>query len=257
MRALIVLLIEQFVLKRGIIFFKFVLLMDVMTVLDVISPIRYGYGFSSLIMVCVSFIGVGILLGIGFLIGQRGALSIGRRIRMKGRISGAIALTLASIILLSGLWCIFLSPTSTYHENRRNFYTEISIDGQNVWNYDFSMIEEDAMDGSISVLRTYESNEDSSSTFNFRIYDQDNNVIWSRNSVSNAQFNLISVSLGEYRIEVQNPNNQIVDYSIRLNVREKVTHRPLDPVGQWLSIISLPVFGFGIWTWITTKNKEN
>jgi hypothetical protein len=206
-------------------------------------------------MVCVSFVGIGILLGIGFLIGQRGAISIGRRVKIS-RISGAIALTLASIILLSGLWCIFLSPTSTYYENRENFYTEISIDGQDVWIYDFKMIEEDALDGSIGVLRTYESNEVSSSTFNFRIYDQNNNVIWSRNNVSNAHFNLMSLRLGEYKIEVQNPNSQIVDYSIRFAVRGKVTHRPLDPVGQWLSIISLPVFGLGIWTWITRKIKK-
>jgi hypothetical protein len=226
-----------------------------MAVLDVFSPMRYGFGFSSLIMVCVSFVGIGILLGIGFLIGQRGAISIVRRLRCARRISGAIASTLALIILLSGLWCIFLSPTSTYYENRENFYTEISINGQDIWNYGFEMYEEDALDGSISVLRTYESNEGSSSIFNFRIYDQNNNVIWSRNSVSNAQFNLMFLRLGEYKIEVQNPNNKTVDYSIRFNIREKVTHRPLAPVGQCLSIISLPIFGLGIWTWITINKR--
>ena len=227
-----------------------------MTVLDFFSPMRYGFSLSSLIMVCISFIGIGILLGIGFLIGQRGALSIRKRLGENFRIRGGITLTLASIILLSGLWCIYLSPTSTYYEYRENFNTEISIDAQDIWTYNFKIYNEAALDGSISVLKTYESNEASSSTFNFKIYDQNNSVIWSRNSISNAYFNLQSVKPGEHRIEVQNPSNQIMDYNIRFTVREKLTHRSLDPVGQWLSIISLPVFGLGIWTWITTKNRK-
>jgi hypothetical protein len=207
-------------------------------------------------MIVISFVGIGVLLGIGFLIGQRSALSIGRRVGMNFGASGGIAFTLASIILLSGLWCIYLSPTSTYYEYRENFNTEISIDVQDFWTYYFKMNEGDSLDGSISVLRTYEGNEVSSSTFNFKIFDQNSSVIWSRNSVSNAYFNLQSVKHGEHRIEVQNPTNQIVDYSIRFTVREKLTHRPLDPVGLWLSIISLPIFGLSIWTWITSKKEK-
>jgi hypothetical protein len=209
-------------------------------------------------MVCITIIGIGALLGIGFLIGQRGALSIRRRLGENFRIRGGITLSLASIILLSGVWCIYLSPTSTYYEYRENFNTEISIDVQDIWTYNFKMYKEAALDGSISVLKTYGSNEVSSSTFNFKIYDQNNSVIWSRNNVSNAYFNLQSVQPGEHRIGVQNPTNQIMDYNIRFTVREKLTHRPLEPVGQWLSIISLPVFGLGIWTWIHThaKNKK-
>jgi hypothetical protein len=207
-------------------------------------------------MICISFIGIGILLGVGFLLGQRGALSIGRRIKTNARLSGTIKLTLASIILLSGLWCMFLSPASTYYENRENFYTEISIDGQNSWSYEIKLYEADTLDGSINELRTYERYNVSSTTFNFRIYDQDNNIVWSRNRVSNANFNLKPVKPGDYKIEVQNPNNQIVDYSIRFTIRGKVTHRPLNMLGQWLSIISLPVFGFGIWTWASSKTKK-
>ena len=226
-----------------------------MTVLDIISPMRYGFSFLPLIIICISFIGIGILLGIGFLIGQRGAISIGKRLKTNVRISRTITLTLASIILLSGLWCMFLSPASTYYENRENSYTEISIDGQNSWSYDFKMYEGDTLDGSITELWTYE-RYNVSSTFNFKIYDQDNNIVWSRNRVSNANFNLKPVKPGDYMIEVQNPNNQIVDYSIRFTIRGKVTHRPLNPIGQWLSIISLPMFGFGILTWISLKTKR-
>jgi len=227
-----------------------------MTVLDIISPISYGFSFLPLIIICISFIGIGILLGIGFLIGQRGALSIGRRLTTNIRISRAITLTLASIILLSGLWCMFLSPASTYYENRENFYTEISIDGQNSWSYELKMYEGDTLDGSINELWTSERYNVSSSTFNFRIYDQANNVVWSRNRVSNANFNLKPVLSGDYKIEVQNSNKQIVDYSIRFTIRGKVTHRPLYQLGQWLSITSLPVFGFSIWTWTSSKTKK-
>jgi len=228
-----------------------------MSILEAISPIQYGFSFLSLIVICISFIGIGVLLGVGFLIGQRGALSIGRRVAMNIRTSGTIALTFASIILLSGLWCMFLSPTSSYYENRENFYTEISIEGQNSWNYDIIIFEEDTLDGSVNGLIAYESSRVSSNTFNFRIYDQDDNVVWSRYNVSNAHFNLKTVKPGQYMIEVQNPNDQIVDCSIRFTVRGKITHRPLNPIGQWLSIILLPVFGLSIWTWITKTRKKD
>jgi hypothetical protein len=152
---------------------------------------------------------------------------------------------------------MFLSPPSSYYENRENFYTEISIEGQKSWNYDVEIFEEDALDGSVNELTVYESSRVSSNTFNFQIYDQDDNVVWSRNNVSNAHFNLKTVKPGQYRIEVQNPNDQIVDCSIRFTVRGKITHRPLNPLGQWLSITSLPVFGLGIWTWITKTRKKD
>ena len=175
---------------------------------------------------------------------------------MNIRASGAIALTLASIILLSGLWCLFLSTITTAYENRENFYTEISIESQNSWNYNLKIFEDDTLDGSVNEVRTYEGSKVSSNTFNFRIYDPDNHVVWSKNNVSNAYFNLKPVKPGEYKIEVQNPNNQIVDCSIRFTVRGEVTHRPLNPIGQWLSITSLPVFVFGIWTWVTSKTQK-
>ena len=225
-----------------------------MSVLEAISPYYYGFSFLPLIIIAISIIGGGILLGIGFFIGQGVACSIRRRVAMNIRSSGVIALTFASIILLSGLWCMFLSPTSSYYENRENFYTEISIEGQRSWIHDLEMFEEDTLDGSVNEVITYE--KASSSTFNFRIYDHDNNVIWSKYNVSNAYFNLKSIKSGEYRIEVQNPNDQIVDCSIRFTVRSKIIHRHLDPLGQWLSIISLPVFGFGIWTWLTSKTQR-
>ena len=173
---------------------------------------------------------------------------------MNIRSSGGIALTFASMILLSGLWCMFLSPTSSYYENRENSYTEISIDGQNNWVHDLEMFEEDTLDGSVNEVIAYE--KMSSSTFNFRIYDHNNNVIWSKYNVSNAYFNLKSIKSGEYTIELQNPNDQIVDCSIQFTVRSKIIHRPLNPIGQWLSIISLPIFGFGIWTWRTSKTQK-
>ena len=34
---------------------------------------------------------------------------------------GALALTLASVLLLSGLWCIYLSPVSTAREQTKQF----------------------------------------------------------------------------------------------------------------------------------------
>ena len=47
--------------------------------------------------------------------------------------SGAITLTLASMLLLSGIWCMLLSPTVTYPQFGQSLHREISIDAFGNW----------------------------------------------------------------------------------------------------------------------------
>jgi hypothetical protein len=81
-----------------------------------------------------------------------------------------------------------------------------------------------------------------------RIYDSDNDVLWSKSRVSYAYFNLKAPKTGDYRIEVQNPNKDVIEVNVQVTIRGEITHRPLNPAGQWLSLISLPIFGLGIWS---------
>jgi hypothetical protein len=165
---------------------------------------------------------------------------------------GAVALTLASILLLSGVWCTFLSPTVTNYINKDNFYSSISIEALSRWSYNFNVQKGDSIDGSVNGIRLmyqeYSKIVTPNYSFNVKIYDMNNNIVWSRSKVTYAYFNVKAPKSGEYRVEVQNLNSHILDCNIQVTIRGEVTHRPLDPLGQWLSIISIPVFGLGVWT---------
>jgi len=93
-----------------------------------------------------------VVLGFIFLIVL--GLLIGRRVTMTMRTGDAIVLTLASIVLLSGPWCMLLSPIITYPEPKDGFYSSISVDGLGNWVYSFSLLgtpeKRYALDGSVN-----------------------------------------------------------------------------------------------------------
>jgi hypothetical protein len=96
----------------------------------------------------------------------------------------------------------------------------------------------------VDGIRDY---KDSEKTFNVYIYDPDAYIVWSETNVTHSYFNIKALKSGLYKLVVQNPNPHDVGCYIGITVSAKVTHRPLEPLGQWLSLISLPIFGLGIW----------
>lgn len=183
-----------------------------------------------------------VILGFIFLIVL--VIFVSRRVTITMKTGGAVALTLASILLLSGLWCMFLSPTMTYSETKESFHNRIPIQVFKSWSYNFSLQKGDTLYGSADGLREYNAPE---KAFNIYIYDPDGNIIWSETNISYTYFNIKALKSGLYRFVAQNPNPHIIGCYIQITVSAKVTYRPLEPVGQWLSLISLPVFGLGMW----------
>jgi hypothetical protein len=49
---------------------------------------------------------------------------------------------------------------------------------------------------------------------------------------------------------------QTITVPIYISRTMKITVRPLEPAGQWLSLISLPIFGFGIWMIIVERRSR-
>ena len=202
----------------------------------------------------IGYIVVGIaVLGSVFLLFILILVFFPRRGQMISReTSGALALTMALIILISGLWCIFLSPMVTYTEYRDSIYREISVEGQSSWSYVFDALEGDTMDGSVSSIVIFEDQyfalvNQTSPTFSLFIYDPDGEVVWSQINVTYSYFTVKALETGIYEIEVYNPNVETIHGYVSLYIQGKVTLRPLEPLGQWLSLISLPIFGFGFW----------
>jgi len=185
------------------------------------------------------------LLILAFL--SRGGQTISRRT------GGALALTVALIILVSGLWCVYLSPTLTYTEYKESFYREISVEGQSSWSYAVDVLKEDTMDGSVSLYVVIYDRSPivdknfTDQTFSLFIYDPDGEIVWSQINVTYSYFTVKALKTGVHEIEVYNPNVEPIRGYVSFNVQGKVTVRPLEPLGQLMSLISLPIFGLGFW----------
>ncbi len=207
---------------------------------NVMPAETWWISFLPLIIVGIVVLGVLFLIVFGIL--------ISRRVTITMRASGALSLTLASVLLLSGLWCMLLSPASTYPETKKSLYDHISIEGLGSWSYSVDVQEGDTLLGSVDGIRDYDSPaEASAKTLSVRVYDPDGNVVWSQTNVTYTYFNVESSKSGVMRVEIRNTSTQAIECNVQVTVSAKVTYRPLEPAGQWLSLISLPVFGFGMW----------
>ncbi len=189
-------------------------------------------------------IGGAAVLGVIFLI-VLGILA-SRRVTVSLRTGGAVTLTLASIILLSGLWCVFLSPTITHSETKESLYRNISISGSGNWSYSISMQERNTL--MVSVSRDVRDSDIAGKVYRVYVYDPDGTVVRSETTTTYAQINLRALESGVYKVEAQNPNQQDIEFNVQIIVSAEVTYRPLEPLGQWLSLISIPIFGLGMWS---------
>ena len=182
---------------------------------------------------------------------------------MIGRVSsGAITLTLASTLLLSGIWCIFFSPIGTYSRTNPQYRREISIEGLTNWTYLFSAEQGDSLEIFLHGVRINDilppppDLNTPQREISIRLYDPDDNVVWSETNVTGRYFNVEALKSGVYRIEVQNLSQDAIECYIGITVSWEVTYRPLEPLGQWLSLVSLPIFALGIWaSGVLSKNK--
>ena len=93
--------------------------------------------------------------------------------------------------------------------------------------------------------------------FSVKIYDPSGRLIWSQTNVTKVFYMQPTpvAESGTFRVEVSNPQKDAVSLTMRVQDRTKITIRPLEPLGQWLALISLPIFGLGIW--FTRFKKTN
>lgn len=211
-----------------------------MNPMDATPPGAWWFSFLPLIIVGVVILGLIFLIVLGILISRRVTITL--------RASGAVALTLASILLLSGLWCMFLSPTTTYSDTKESFYRRVSIGGLENWSYSINIREGETLSGSVDGVRAFNGPTNAlGKTFSVYVHDPDGNIVWSETNITYTHFNIAALKSGLYRVEVQNPNEDSIECYMHIAVSVEVTYRPLEPVGQLLSLISLPIFGLGIW----------
>ncbi|MEM4311890.1 MAG: hypothetical protein QXX95_05820 [Nitrososphaerales archaeon] len=183
--------------------------------------------------------------------------------------SGAIALTIASVILLSGFWSIWLSLT---YDTRR--YDEVAFRSIILEPLSSQTITFEAKKGQEIEIKIYYVGTERVipkpgivvktltpptlifPSFSVKIYDPSNKLVWAQANVTSLSYTHPPVSdSGTFRIEVNNPQEELLSLNIRVQDRSKLTVRPLEPLGHWLILISLPVFGLGVW--FTRFKKAN
>jgi len=192
---------------------------------------------------------------------------------------GVFALTFASVILLSGLWAVYLSPTSTYTEFKGRFDYNPTIEPFGFVVYPFAAEAGDlvtgnagsppywiepepkpcpecpgVIEGNRSDIVVIEVNSSDiiwpppeRGLISVYIRDPRGNVVWSNLRVVNAYFSIRAVETGIYQVEIRNLSPRNLDCYLGFSIEATVRFRPLEPLGSWLSLVSLPIFGLGAW----------
>lgn len=167
---------------------------------------------------------------------------------MSKKTGGAVTLTLASIILLSGVWCYALSPTATRYDHVSIVGgEEPTIEPYQMLTYYVDLKAGERITGDIG----YEL-----ALFTLRIYDPDGSPLRPAMNVSHISPAFEALETGRYRIEIENPNPESITPYVYIGKESEVPYRRLAPTGQWLSLISVPLFALGLWAYLGALKRK-
>jgi len=204
--------------------------------------------------------------------------------KSSSQVIGALTLTIASIILLSGIWCYYLSPTVDRTKVIDSYKYHLAIEKYTSRSITFPVEKGETITITVrapvvKIPPRYEStmhgvdyyylvpsehlNRTSITVkvmviekFNVKIFDPDGELISQELNVEHAHFRIKALKSGTYKVEIENLVGLTITVPVHIIRTIKTTIRPLEPGGQWLSIISLPIFAFGIWMIIVERKKS-
>jgi hypothetical protein len=174
---------------------------------------------------------------------------------------GAVALTIAAVILVSGVWAFWYEPAEGY-DNRRNdqlLSDDFVLDAGKTVTKSFQLTasaQELALSANPQTIQDVSQTEeqppqDIPPNFSFKLYDEQGNVIASRDNITYtdvSQRDKVDGKSGTFKIVLTN-NDPV--HSIRMPLLvfdvSKVPYHPLDALGQWLTVASMPIFGLSAW----------
>lgn len=184
---------------------------------------------------------------------------------------GAVTLALASMVFLTGVWCSVFSPTSDRYESMAN--AGITLPTRGNWTYVGAFTQGETITGNVNLrdrVPLYEprtgsqpeiigAHPDLNTTlpdgtiivpkpmplFSVYLYDPQGGLVYSEERVSSSYFTVKASRTGQYRFIVENESEE--GAGLYVSISKTIRFRPLEPVGQWLSLVSLPLIGLGIW----------
>ncbi|HXV46202.1 MAG TPA: hypothetical protein VD736_05970 [Nitrososphaera sp.] len=175
-------------------------------------------------------------------------------------------MTFASVILLSGLWALWYTPTSTYEYRRNEQIVGINFALQPgnsttkmfVVNEEVDEIRVGIWPQTIPDAPYDPAQPEIQPVISIRIHDPQGKVVRSYDNIASlSDGESIAVDPpGTFKVDVSNNHAENV-MRIELDVPDvtKVPNHPLEAMGQWLTIISLPVFGLAVWFAIRSRQK--
>lgn len=161
---------------------------------------------------------------------------------------GSVVLTLAGLLLLSGLWCVFLSPIAGPSDDlnppnlawTRRFEEQTFHPGGTV-SYNFSVEANQWVRVRISnIVCTIK-------PCRVTIYDPGGGIIFqARDDFHTGPIDFQSRKTGQYTIKIDNTDTDHDTY-LAVEVKGFYETRPLAPMGQLLILLSLPLYALGTW----------
>ena len=174
------------------------------------------------------------------------------------RTKGAITMTLAAVALLSGLWALWYTPTLNYDPRKSEQITsttfvlepgnstvktfEVGKDVEelsvNVWPQPIIDPEKDPNSPNVQPV------------ISAKVVDPNGKVVKAYDNVTTVSDSerIPVIEPGTFKIQVSNNGTEnALQVELRVTDNSKIPNHPMEAMGQWLTVISLPVFGLAGW----------
>jgi hypothetical protein len=180
----------------------------------------------------------------------------------------AVTLTFASVLLLSGLWALWHTPTTTYEPRKNEQITGLDVvtkpDGSSTHAFKVKEnVEELTVNAWPQIITIAPSDPaqpppEITPVISIAIQDPQGTIIKSYDNITSvSEAEKISVaSPGDFKVSLTNHNaDNDVRTELRINDVTKVPNYPNGALGQWLVIVSTPIFGLAAWFTARSRRK--
>jgi hypothetical protein len=174
-------------------------------------------------------------------------------------------MTLAAVTLLSGLWALWYTPTTTYEPRKSEqvAYSSFILKPGDSAVKTFEVGKEvEELSVNISPQIVYDPEDQNPSSIppmiSAKVVDPSGKVVRTYDNVTSvSDGERLAVSEpGTFKVEVSNNEAEnALQVELRVADNSKIPNHPMDAVGQWLTVISLPVFGLAGWFVVSRRRQ--
>jgi hypothetical protein len=164
--------------------------------------------------------------------------------------AGAVALTVAAVLLMSAAWFYFFSPT--FDRSEPFAHHHFVLEGFASKNVTFSA--EEGQTITISTSLKHRGLLHWELLYNVQVFDPDGELVMRQENVSGwGTHEFKAPKSGDYVVEMESLSNETTTANVDL--RRTVTYRPAAHIGTWFLMMALPVLVFGVLAMIIKQGE--